>query len=129
VDEKYPGAYHPHFTYVSVCGVSTIGKLGGGIEESVAYISYLPLCGNGETLGDGIIPEEIGLLDGAIHVRVPDAKHSNFIPTAGPSIRIPFVWYGTPTVVDQWVGFLGEAERKASKSKAPGLGLPQFKLF
>jgi len=119
---------------VSVGGVSTPGKLGGGLEASVAYISYLPLCGNGEATGDGIIPEEVCFLEGAVHVRVPDAKHSSFIPTAGPSIKIPgYVWYGTPSVADQWVGFLTEAERRARKAKkAPlglGLGLPQFKLF
>lgn len=97
-------------------------------QESVAYISYLPLCGTGETTGDGIIPEEVAFLDGAIHVRVPDAKHSSFIPTAGPSIKIPFyTWYGTPEVVDQWVPYLSEAERRAKGRKKPA-GLP-FKLF
>lgn len=136
VDENFPGAYHEHFTYVSVGGISTQGKLGGGLEESIAYISYLPLCGNGGTTGDGIIPEDVCFLDGAVHVRVPDVKHSSFIPTAGPSIKIPgYVWYGTPYVMDQWVGYLDEAERKASrrrgaKGAAPMmLGLPQFKFF
>lgn len=112
VDENFPGAYHKNFKYVSVGGVSTPGKIGGGIEESVAYISYLPLCGNGETVGDGIIPEEIAFLEGAVHVRVPDVKHSSFIPTAGPSIKIPnYRWYGTPDVVDQWIVHLPESSR------------------
>jgi hypothetical protein len=57
-----------------VGGTSTSGKLGLGLEESVAYISYLPLCGQGEVTGDGIIPEDIAFLEGAIQVRVPDVK-------------------------------------------------------
>lgn len=95
----------------------------------MAYISYLPLCGTGETTGDGIIPEEVAFLDGAVHVRVPDAKHSSFIPTAGPSIKIPFyTWYGTPAVMDQWVPYLSEAERRGAKGGKQPAGLP-FKLF
>ncbi len=109
VNDNFPGAYHKNFKYVSVGGVGTPGKLGGGLEESVAFISYLPLCGNGASVGDGIIPEEVAFLEGATHVRVPEAKHSGFIPTAGPSIKIPgYVWYGSAEVLDQWLVHLPE---------------------
>lgn len=71
-----------------MCGTSTEGKLGTDIESSVAYVSYLPLCGKGETVGDGIVPAEIAFLEGARSIRLPNAKHAGFIPTAGPSIKV-----------------------------------------
>lgn len=44
MDENFPGAFHPHFTYVSVGGVSTPGKLGGGIEVSFRSLKLKSLC-------------------------------------------------------------------------------------
>lgn len=110
VTERFPGAYHPEIKYICVCGTSTPGDLVGGIEESVAYVSYLPLCGQGESMGDGIVPESIAFLEGAVQVRLPGVKHASFIPTAGPSIRLPnYVWYGSGPIVDKWLVHLPEA--------------------
>lgn len=112
VNLRFPGAFHKGMKYVSVGGVGTKGRFGGGLEESIAYISYLPLCGKGDAEGDGIIPESVAFLEGSTHVRVMEAKHSGFIPTAGPSIKIPgYVWYGTPEIVDQWLVHLPESKK------------------
>lgn len=126
VNDNFPGAYHKNLKYTSVLGTGTPGKLGGGIEESVAYISYLPLCGKGESVGDGIIPESIAFLEGAVHVRVPEAKHSSFIPTAGPSIKVPgYIWYGSPEVLDQWLVELPEGTKtKALSKSSSSVGAP-----
>ena len=42
----------------------------------LAFVSYLPLCGNGGSRGDGIIPLEVALLEGATQVELPTSKHS-----------------------------------------------------
>jgi len=42
----------------------------------VSFISYLPLCGRGDVVGDGIVPEEVAFLEGATHIRVPNVKHA-----------------------------------------------------
>lgn len=109
VTDNFPGAYHPEIKYITVCGTSTPGDIVGGIEKSVAYVSYLPLCGEGESIGDGIVPEAIAFLDGSVQVRIPGVKHADFIPTAGPSIKLPdYVWYGSKDIVDQWLVHLPE---------------------
>ena len=52
------------------------GKFPGSLEEMLAFVSYLPLCGNGRVRGDGIIPCDIATLDGSTMVELPTSKHS-----------------------------------------------------
>lgn len=47
VNSNFPGSFHKGMKYVSVGGIGTEGRLGWGLEENVAFISYLPLCGRG----------------------------------------------------------------------------------
>lgn len=54
----------------------------GNIEEMLASVSYEPLCGDGESVGDGIIPIETALLEGSYMVEIPTSRHSGkfFLP-------------------------------------------------
>lgn len=52
------------------------GSFLGSVEEILAFVSYLPLCGDGASRGDGIIPLEVALLEGSTHVELPTSKHS-----------------------------------------------------
>ncbi|GAB5029762.1 alpha beta-hydrolase [Nannochloropsis oceanica] len=53
VNSNFPGSFHKGMKYVSVGGIGTEGRLGWGLEENVAFISYLPLCGRGGGGGMG----------------------------------------------------------------------------
>lgn len=55
---------------------SLSGKLPGSLQEMLSYISYLPLCGDGGSRGDGIIPLDVATLEGSMVVELPTSKHS-----------------------------------------------------
>lgn len=55
------------------------GKFPGGLEEMLAFVSYLPLSGRGEASGDGIIPRDIAVLEGSKVVELPTCKHAGTI--------------------------------------------------
>lgn len=52
------------------------GKFPGSVEEMLAFVSYLPLAGDGGARGDGIIPREAAVLEGSNVVELPTSKHS-----------------------------------------------------
>ncbi len=52
------------------------GKFPGSVEEMLAFVSYLPLCGDGGSRGDGIIPLDVATLAGSTVVELPASKHS-----------------------------------------------------
>ena len=96
------------------------------LEEIVAATSYLPLTGDWTKIaiikGDGIIPEDLGFMDGCNRVVVEkcsitgnNVRHAHVIPTpynlwdpAAPSISLPedFCWYGSEGVIDSWVQYV-----------------------
>ncbi len=47
---------------------------------------------------------------------VQEAKHSDFIPSIGLSARLPFTWYGSESVVDQW---LDEVKARLARKSSP----------
>jgi len=107
INTKFPGAFEKSVKYVSVIGKSVSGSISleQRGEQLLAYGSYSVLCGDGNAKGDGIIPIPTAFLEGAKNIEVPEAKHSNFIPTPfKPSIFLKeATWYGSPEVLDQWV--------------------------
>lgn len=78
-NERFPGAYHaPDVFYVTAIGLSVIGerqKRKSPLEPTstmgFAYNSYETVCGNGATVGDGVVPQCSGHLDGALQVSCP----------------------------------------------------------
>lgn len=54
------------------------GKFPGSVEEMLAFVSYLPLCGDGGSRGDGIIPLDVATLEGSTVVELPTSKHSGW---------------------------------------------------
>ncbi|CAM9398200.1 unnamed protein product [Chrysoparadoxa australica] len=107
VNSNWPGAYHNGIRYTSVVGEGQEGKFSGEIEELLAFVSYLPLSGTGEGIGDGIIPSETAYLEGSDKIVLPRAKHSGFVPTLGDSIKLKdYPWYGDSEGVEGWVGAL-----------------------
>ena len=94
VDEQLPGAFFaPDVEYVTVAGKAVRGDRRGGLKKRMVYGLYRNLCGDGEAWGDGLVPVPSALLEGALHVVLPDVSHA---PLGGRS------WYGTRAVVRQW---------------------------
>ena len=80
------------------------------LESLVSLPSYAVLAGSTDPFsikGDGLIPVETALLDGCPSI-VVDAHHSDFVPTALDSIKLPetYPWFGSPKVFDKWADAL-----------------------
>lgn len=77
----------------------------GGLLQDFAYQSYELCCGpgTGNTIGDGVVPVECATaLPGATALVLRDVWHN---PSDEGKGRL---WYGSPSVVDEWHRFLVE---------------------
>ena len=127
VDDTYPGAFlaSEGIGYVTVGGDTIVGDdskgkpgddatdadkvyalRGEGSASRAAYTSYLMTCGRGDVSGDGVVPIDWTLLDGAKQLRLPGVLHSiNEAGTTLPTDR----WYGSEKIVDMWLPAVREA--------------------
>jgi len=104
-NEKFPGSYHsPSIFYITVIGNAVRGKkqiresfLEPTSVDGFAFESYAAVCGDGEALGDGVVPLEAAHLDGATQLELDDVFHS---------INKPEQWYGSDEIIDQWLSVL-----------------------
>ncbi|EFO81048.1 putative lipase [Oscillochloris trichoides DG-6] len=94
VNAFYPGAYYEHIQYRSVAGESVKGRKYGSPEEMLAYQSYETAFGNGEQIGDGIIPTVSCYLAGADNLVLKGARHAPY--------NAPSNWYGARSVIPLW---------------------------
>lgn len=92
---NYPGAFYPDVQYVCVAGKAVYGERRLG--KWLAYSSYQLTCGVGNCWGDGITPIEAAHLDGAINLTLEEVWHSP---------RRKGLWYGSPSVVPDWMPYL-----------------------
>jgi pimeloyl-ACP methyl ester carboxylesterase len=108
VEDRYPGAYHEDIRYLTVGSKAQKGALPGSgaglISGTLAFVSYLPICGDGFTEGDGITPITACHLEGA-EQREVDAYHIDFVPGSGTRL-LGVPWYGSPHLIDGWADFL-----------------------
>ena len=73
---------------------------GESSASRVAFTSYKAVCGEGNVMGDGVVPFEWTMLDGARQIRLDGILHSiNEAGTTIPTDR----WYGSEKVVDSWL--------------------------
>jgi len=86
-------------------------KRGEGSAARVAFTNYVALGGDGEAIGDGVIPVGCAHLDGAVQITLDGVLHSiNEAGTTLPTER----WYGSEKIVDQWLEpTLAELEKSA----------------
>lgn len=94
VNERYPGAYYPHIAYTSVAGRSVVGRRVGTLEEMFAYRSYEVSYGDGNQIGDGLVPTHCCYLAGADNLVLEGARHAPY--------NAPRTWYGAREVVRLW---------------------------
>jgi pimeloyl-ACP methyl ester carboxylesterase len=94
VNQCYPGAFYKHIAYRSVAGESVHGHRIGSIEEMVAYSSYETAFGDGDQIGDGIVPTKSCYLSGADNLVLKGARHAPY--------NAPHTWYGARDVIPLW---------------------------
>ena len=94
VNQTYPGAFYPHINYVCVAGKAVFGQRW---RTWFTYNSYQLTAGQGDCWGDGITPIAAAHLSEAENLILDDVYHS---PEPGVT------WYGSPQVVEAWVGYL-----------------------
>jgi len=95
---EFPGAFHtPRLFYVTVIGNAVAGVKREGNEKNTvagfAYNSYEAVCGDGTTVGDGVVPVCAGHLKGANQINLEGVLHS---------INAPDNWYGSDSIIDSW---------------------------
>ncbi len=106
-DQRYPGAYWPEVSYVSVIGRSIFGDPKGPPPERGADQSYRLISGEGAQWGDGVVPLDYGLLPGSLQIVIPGLRHDP---------RPDRLWYGSSpaTVAVWWHAAAAYAATKAS---------------
>lgn len=94
LEARYPGAAFPQIKYRTVAGRSVRGRRFGTPEEMIAYRSYEVSFGNGNLIGDGIVPTDACYLPGADNLILEGARHAPY--------NAPTTWYGAREVVPLW---------------------------
>lgn len=94
LEARYPGAAFPHIRYRAVAGRSVRGRRFGSPEEMIAYRSYEISFGNGNLIGDGIVPTAACYLAGADNLILEGARHAPY--------NAPATWYGARDVIPLW---------------------------
>jgi len=101
-NENFPGSCFSsqNIFYLTVAGDAVFGKKNdanirnGTLQvEAFAYNTYEAVCGNGSTIGDGVVPLQAAHLDGATQLLLKGVYHS---------INEPNNWYGSLNVIDEW---------------------------
>jgi hypothetical protein len=103
-NEQFPGAFHKvknGIFYVTAIGLSIQGEeqqrnsnpLEPTTVKGFAYNSYDAVCGDGSTIGDGVVPYCAAHLDNAVQVDLDGVLHS---------INAPDNWYGSSQVIERW---------------------------
>lgn len=118
--ERFPGAFHlptDDVFYVTAIGLAIQGQeqertslfLEPTTVQGFAYNSYQAVCGDGTTVGDGVVPACSAHLDDAVQLDLDGVLHS---------INAPDRWYGSTNVIEQWHGpMLKELQRRSGKVK------------
>jgi pimeloyl-ACP methyl ester carboxylesterase len=102
-NEQFPGAFHKNkdgIFYLTAIGLSVQGEeqqrkspLEPTTIKGFAYNSYDAVCGDGNTIGDGVVPYCAAHLEDAVQVDLEGVLHS---------INAPENWYGSSQVIDRW---------------------------
>lgn len=93
IERRYPGAFYRQVRYLSVAGRLVRGDRRGSLLERNAYRFYDRIAGQGDAWGDGLIPVQAALLEGAEQIVLEGVSH--FAGFGGP-------WYGAESVLARW---------------------------
>mmetsp|Transcript_22485 Transcript_22485/g.64670 ORF Transcript_22485/g.64670 Transcript_22485/m.64670 type:complete len:322 (-) Transcript_22485:61-1026(-) len=124
--ERFPGSYHaPDLFYITAIGLSVQGEkqerkspLEPTSVKGFAYNAYESVCGDGTTIGDGVVPQCAGHLEDALQLDMEGVLHS---------INAPDNWYGSIGVIDRWHDKMLEQLLSSKKSSTTRqFSLPTF---
>jgi hypothetical protein len=97
VERCCPGAaFSPHVRYTCVVGKFVCGSRSGSVRERWVYNVYHDLCGEGTACGDGMVPVNSALLNGAGTIILDGVSH--FTVFGEP-------WYGSEKVIPLWASY------------------------
>jgi hypothetical protein len=117
-DRAVPGTFWaPTIGYVAVGARGIVGRADGNGRERVAHRLYGGLTGRGSTPsdGDGVVPADAALLDGALSILLDGVAH-------GQAAGRP--WYGAEPVIDAWWPPALEAWRTALRARVDAASSP-----
>jgi hypothetical protein len=93
LEEHRPGAYHHTVRYVAVAGRLVRGDRQGTPGQRLAHAFYRGILRQGAVWGDGLVPVDAALLEGAHPLVLDGVAHFG-------GLRVP--WYGSPEIVRRW---------------------------
>ena len=100
--------------YVSVVGNAIRGEeqqrkspLEPTTVSGFAFNAYKSVCGNGNAMGDGVVPVDSAHLDDATQITLDGVLHS---------INALDRWYGAIDVIDSWHKTMLEENQKAQRT-------------
>jgi len=105
VNINYPGAFYPNVRYLCVAGKTVYGERSRQWAKWFSYKSYELTSGRGECWGDGVIPVEAALLEGAENLVLEGVMHSPKVTRGGVSL-VSRVWYGSAEPLKAWSSYL-----------------------
>jgi len=96
VSSKLPGSfYSADVCYVSVAGELDLnGPIATKTSLRLSRSSYRALIGNGDVIGDGLVPRDSALLIGSKHVVIKETAHGKAFGKE---------WYGSKNKVEEWL--------------------------
>lgn len=116
-NQVVPGAaFAPRVGYMTVASRAVVGRPYGTPRERAAHAVYGGLLGPDERTaidGDGVVPVESALLEGATQLVLDDAVHGQL---AGRP------WYGSRAQLDRWWPVALEVWRSALRARVEGAG-------
>lgn len=115
-NSRFPASYHAQrdgIFYITAIGLAVKGEqqqrqspFEPTSVKGFAYNSYEAVCGDGTTIGDGVVPVSAAHLEGAVQLNLDGVLHS---------INAPENWYGSASVIERWHGsMLKELQRVQS---------------
>ena len=101
VSSKLPGSfYSTDVNYISVAGELDLnGPIATKTSLRLSKSSYRALNGNGDVMGDGLVPRDSALLIGSKHVVIQETAHGKAFGKD---------WYGSTNKVEEWFDKLSE---------------------
>ena len=101
VSSKLPGNFYSgDVSYVSVAGELDLnGPIATKTSLRLSRSSYRALNGNGEVIGDGLVPRDSALLIGSKQIVMKETAHGKAFGRD---------WYGSKNKVEEWVNKLLE---------------------
>ncbi len=96
VSSKLPGSYYSSdVCYISVAGELDLnGTIATNTSLRLSKQSYRALNGNGDVIGDGLVPRDSALLIGSKHIVIKETAHGKAFGKD---------WYGSKNKVEEWL--------------------------